>query len=231
MKKIKVISVVVLMSLLFTACNNASAISNESITEASSIETEATSQTIEEETIVSEEPVSSSEESSEETTEPSIETSETEPEIDPNIITDLPPQDDLAIYMVDGKLDLAGFSVNEIWVDAHEGVVDGHNAYIVNYGTWKVAIYYASSETRRSQEVPVYRIQSCDGLEEYEVYMVTDNEELYVLNSDYTIPYTSAEFITELKWQVKSAIISSGSCPFDGEGRWYAVSVTPTSWN
>mgnify|MGYP006908828742 CR=1 FL=1 len=139
MKKIKVISVVVLMSLLLTACNNASAISNESITEASSIETEATSQTIEEETIVSEEPVSSSEESSEETTEPSTETSETEPEIEPNIITDLPPQDDLAIYMVDGKLDLAGFSVNEIWVDAHEGVVDGHNAYIVNYGTWKVA--------------------------------------------------------------------------------------------
>lgn len=244
----KIISLIVLLTFVFSlaGCNNASALSSESDSETKVSDTEVIEDT-EQVSSQTETPEVVTEETSEVTTEATTEATEeqvaestteqvvettTEPEVqsvDPIIVRELEPEDDMRMYLFDGQIDLGLLMSDSSYLDSYEAVIAGHSAYVTKYDMWSIALYYASPETRLSQEVPVYRIQSYDGSEEYEVYMVTDNYEFEAFNGQ-TVPVISARHVAEIISQMRGHNPGEGSCPFDGEGRWYAVSVTPTSW-
>lgn len=199
------------------------AISQEKVTEVETEEktdttTEAATKNTEEQAVEN-----TDEQTTEATTEPEVQS------VDPIIVKDLEPEDDMRMYLSDGQIDLSLLMSDSSYLDTYEAVIAGHSAYVTKYDMWSIALYYASPETRLSQEVPVYRIQAYDGTEEYEVYMVTDNYEFETSNG-HTVPVTSARFIAEVISQMRGHHPGEGSCPFDGWGRWYAVSVTPSSW-
>ncbi len=241
----KIISLIVLLTFVFSlaGCNNASAISGESDSETRVSDTEVTEDTeqvssqmetseavtVETSEVITE--TTTEVQVTETTTEQIVETT-TEPEaqsVDPIIVREV-ESEDMRGYLFDGQIDLSLLMTDSSYLDSYEAVVAGHPAYVTKYDMWSIALYYASPETRLSQEVPVYRIQSYDGSEEYEVYMVTDNYEFEAFNGQ-TVPVISANYVAEVISQMRGHSPGEGSCPFDGEGRWYAVSVTPTSWN
>ena len=150
--------------------------------------------------------------------------------IDAIIVRDVAFEDEMSMFMAGDQLDLDLLMYDGSYLDCADTVIAGHPAYVTYYDLWKIAMYYASPETRLSQEVPVYRIQAYDGSEEYEVYLVTDNYEFETTNG-HTVPEKSARFMLEVISQMRGHSPGEGSCPFDGWGRWYAVSVTPTAWN
>ena len=250
MKKIQCIILAVAM-LMLSACNSAQAISHEPVfseeiqetatVEATERASEETSSSVEqtttattlEEAIATEETVITDSASTEVTSEESTEASTSiVADIEPIYVTEFDTEDvgGMDVYnsfMVDGEINMSDVV----------GITGSYRDFRITddyvYGQydcgWCFAIYFSTPESRTSQEVPLFRVQSLAGDEEYVIYGVCDNYEVNVLGTDRSVPlFTLRSFLEFESQMVRSA--PSGTCPFSSTLWTRVESVEPTTF-